>query len=34
MGPKLAKISPNIHAVPKINGSLMGINPNTRLSKD
>ena len=27
MGPKLAKISPDIHAVPKVNGSLMGSTP-------
>ena len=27
MGPKFAKISPDIHAVPKVNGSLMGSTP-------
>jgi uncharacterized protein (TIGR02453 family) len=34
MGPKLAKISPDIHAELKINSSLMRINRDTRLSKD
>ena len=34
MGPKLAKISPDIHAEPKVNGSLMRINRDTRFSKD
>jgi len=34
MGPKLAKISPDIHAVPKVNGPLMRINRDTRFSKD
>lgn len=34
IGPKLAKISPDIHAEPKVNGSIMRINRDTRFSKD
>ena len=34
IGPKLAKIAPDIHAEPKVSGSIMRINRDTRFSKD
>ncbi|MDA0368276.1 MAG: DUF2461 domain-containing protein [Proteobacteria bacterium] len=34
IGPKLAKIAPDIHAVPKVTGSIMRINRDTRFAKD
>lgn len=34
IGPKLAKFAPGIHAEPKVNGSIMRINRDTRFSKD
>ncbi len=34
IGPKLAKFAPGIHAEPKVTGSIMRINRDTRFSKD
>ncbi len=34
LGPKLAKIAPEIQAVPKVNGSIFRINRDVRFSKD
>ena len=34
IGPKLAKIAPDIHAEPKVSGSIMRINRDTRFSND
>lgn len=34
IGPKLEKLSPGIHAIPKVNGSIFRINRDIRFSKD